>query len=233
LPKVSKEYLDSRRSEILEAALACFSRDGFHRTTMQDIVRQSGLSPGAIYNYFKSKKEIIEAVADKRQLTEKRVVMDAVKGGGTAGVLERLRDAFLDELDSPKERRRRRVSVQLWAEAQRNPSIRRVVQRSFEEPRRLISDVLASAQMRGEIAKCFDSYALASFLIATFHGLVLQREWVDGFSAEPHKVLLNALLRAVGESAHVEKAAFGKRSKKTLRLSHNQEIPLDFCRRRI
>ena len=217
MPKVSKEYLDSRRSEILEAALVCFSRDGFHRTTMQDIVRQSGLSPGAIYNYFKSKEEIIEAVANERQLTEKRLVMDAVEEGGAAGVLERLRDAFLDELDSPKERRRRRVSVQLWAEAQRNPGIRRIVQRSFEEPRKLISEVLASAQMRGEIAKCFDSDALASFLIATFHGLVLQREWDDRFTAEPHKMLLNALLRAVSESTHVEKAAVGKRSRRILR----------------
>jgi len=184
---------------------------------MQDIVRQSGLSPGAIYNYFKSKEEIIEAVANERQLTEKRLVMDAVEEGGAAGVLERLRDAFLDELDSPKERRRRRVSVQLWAEAQRNPGIRRIVQRSFEEPRKLISEVLASAQMRGEIAKCFDSDALASFLIATFHGLVLQREWDDRFTAEPHKMLLNALLRAVSESTHVEKAAVGKRSRRILR----------------
>jgi hypothetical protein len=33
-----------------------FSRDGFHCTTMQDIVPESGLSPGAIYNYFKSKE---------------------------------------------------------------------------------------------------------------------------------------------------------------------------------
>jgi AcrR family transcriptional regulator len=43
MPKVSQKYLDARRSEILDAAIVCFSRDGFHRATMQDIVRQSGL----------------------------------------------------------------------------------------------------------------------------------------------------------------------------------------------
>ena len=217
MPKVSKKYLDARRSEILEAALTCFSREGFHRTTMQDIVRQSGLSPGAIYNYFKSKEEIIEAVANERQLTEKRLVMDAVGASAGVGVLERIRDAFLDELDSPKERRQRRVSVQLWAEAQRNPEIRRVVQRSFEEPRKLISQVLASSQKRGEIAARFDPDVLASFLIATFHGLVLQREWDERFAAEPHKVLLNSLLDAVGKSTDAEKAAFGQRTKNVSR----------------
>jgi TetR/AcrR family transcriptional regulator, transcriptional repressor of aconitase len=197
LPKVSQKYLDSRRSEILDAALVCFSNDGFHRTTMQDIVRQSGLSPGAIYNYFKSKEEIVEAIAGQRQLKEKYFVMDAIGAGPDDAALERLRDAFLDELDEPKERLRRRVSVQLWAEAQRNPDIRRLVRRSFEEPRKLICAALAAAQVQGAIAEGVDPDALACFLIAAFHGLVLQREWDDDFSVKPHQALLDLLLRAI------------------------------------
>jgi AcrR family transcriptional regulator len=196
LPKVSKEYLASRREEILDAALVCFSRDGFHRTTMQDIVRESGLSPGAIYNYFKSKEEIVEAIATQRQVKERRLLRDAVETGPADTTLQRVRDAFLDELNNPKERLRRRVSVQLWAEAQRNPNIRRMVRRSFEEPRKLISEVLSAAQKEGAIAGSIDPNALASFLIAVFHGLVLQREWDDRFSAEPHKALLDLLLQA-------------------------------------
>jgi TetR/AcrR family transcriptional regulator, transcriptional repressor of aconitase len=196
LPKVSKEYLASRREEILDAALRCFSRDGFHRTTMQDIVRESGLSPGAIYNYFKSKEEIVEAIANQRQAKEKQLLRDAVETGPADGALERIRDAFLDELNNPKERLRRRVSVQLWAEAQRNHNIRRLVRRSFEEPRKLISEILSTAQTEGTIATSIDPDALASFLIAAFHGLVLQREWDDKFSSESHKAIFNLLLEA-------------------------------------
>ncbi len=48
MPKVSQAHLDARRSQILAAAVACFARKGLHRTTMQDIVTQSQLSPGAI-----------------------------------------------------------------------------------------------------------------------------------------------------------------------------------------
>lgn len=232
MPKVSKEYLASRRSEILDAALVCFSRDGFHRTTMQDIVRQSGLSPGAIYNYFKSKEEIVEAVASRRQVKEKRLITDAIETGPADQALERLRNAFLDELDNSKERLRRRVSVQLWAEAQRDPNIRRLVRRSFEEPRKLISEVLAAARTRGEIAEEVDTDALACFLIAAFHGLVLQREWDEGFSVVPHKALLNALLRAVSASTntsnvakHKETASSGEtgdlRIKKVPKLVHS------------
>lgn len=196
MPKVSKEYLTSRREEILDAALVCFSRDGFHRTTMRDIVSESGLSPGAIYNYFKSKEEIVEAIASQRQTKEKRLVRDAIEAGPPGNSLLRIRDAFLDELNSPKERLRRRVSVQLWAEAQRDPNIRKLVRRSFEEPRKLIFEVLSAAQKEGALATSIDLDALASFLIAAFHGLVLQREWDDRFSPDSHKAMFNLLLAA-------------------------------------
>ncbi len=202
MPKVSTEYLASRREEILDAALVCFSRDGFHRTTMQDIVRESGLSPGAIYNYFKSKEEIVEGIANQRQAKESQLLKNAVEAGPANMALQRVRDAFLGELNNPKERLRRRVSVQLWAEAQRNPKIRRVVRRSFEQPRKLISEVLSASQKEGTISDSIDPDALASFLVAAFHGLVLQREWNDRFSAEPHKTLFNLLLQAVNGPAN-------------------------------
>src|SRR5918992_5210095 len=63
MPKVSEEHLAARRRQILDAALVCFSRSGFHRTSMQQIFEESGLSPGAVYRYFKSKDQIVEAIA--------------------------------------------------------------------------------------------------------------------------------------------------------------------------
>jgi len=199
VPKVSLEYLAARRSEILDAAIVCISREGFHRTTMKDIVRESRLSPGAIYNYFQSKQEIIEAIAARRQAKERELMLEAIDDGPATEALRRVGDAFLDELENTKERLRRRVSVQLWAEAQRSPEVRKIVRRSFEEPRKLLSGVLLEAQRQGAIAKWADVDALASFVIATFHGLVLQREWDSCFSIEPYKRLLDLLLKSVAE----------------------------------
>ncbi|MER6716137.1 MULTISPECIES: TetR/AcrR family transcriptional regulator [unclassified Streptomyces] len=58
--------LSARRTQILDAATSVFAGLGYHGSRMDDIVRASGLSKGAIYWYFKSKEEI--AVELVRQL---------------------------------------------------------------------------------------------------------------------------------------------------------------------
>src|SRR5580704_18310632 len=177
MPKVSQAYLDQRRGEILDAAINRFSREGFHRTTMAEIVKESELSPGAIYNYFESKEEIIEAIAEERREVEEALVAEATQAGTVVEALRRLRDGFFGDLKTPKERLRRRLSIQLWAEAQRNPRILRLVRGSFEGPLKTLSGILSEAQRRGEISGKVDAQATARFLIGAFHGLVLQVEW--------------------------------------------------------
>src|SRR6202453_5230193 len=70
MPKISTQQREARREQILAAALKCFSRDGFHQPTMADIVRQSGLSQGTLYLYFKSKDDLIASIADDRHRRE-------------------------------------------------------------------------------------------------------------------------------------------------------------------
>ena len=60
-PDVSTE----RKNQILDTATAVFARRGFHQARMDDIVQESGLSKGAIYWYFKSKDDIILALAQR------------------------------------------------------------------------------------------------------------------------------------------------------------------------
>jgi AcrR family transcriptional regulator len=50
---------ERRRTEILEAALRCFDRQGIHATTIKDIRAESGASIGSIYHQFESKDEIL------------------------------------------------------------------------------------------------------------------------------------------------------------------------------
>jgi TetR/AcrR family transcriptional regulator, transcriptional repressor of aconitase len=197
MPKVSQAYLDARRRHILDAAVTCFARAGFHRATMQDIVAQSNLSPGAIYNYFTGKEEIIEAIADERHAREQAFIAEAQKQSNVADALTHIRDAFFSELHDPQERQRRRVGIQLWAEAQRNPKIRKLVRRGVDQPRKLLSALIATGQRRKEIPRDLDPDATARFMIAVFHGFVLQLDWDNQAAVEPYIALLDTLLRRV------------------------------------
>jgi AcrR family transcriptional regulator len=48
MPRVSAAHEQGVRDRIVSAALRVFGEDGFHGATMQDVVRESGLSIGAI-----------------------------------------------------------------------------------------------------------------------------------------------------------------------------------------
>jgi TetR/AcrR family transcriptional regulator, transcriptional repressor of aconitase len=202
MPKVSQSYLEARRSQILEAAVVCFSREGFHRTTMQDIVKQSRLSPGAIYNYFESKEEIIETIANERQAEERLLMSEARKKPDVASVLKRIRDAFFGELRNPEERLRRRVGIQLWAEAQRNPEILKIVRRGVNGPRELLRAIISDAQSRKEISDEVDPDAAARLMIAAFQGFVLQMEWDNQIKVEPYIRLLEIFLKSLSPSVN-------------------------------
>jgi AcrR family transcriptional regulator len=196
MPKVSQQYLQARSSEILDAAVVCFARSGFHKATMRDIVQESGLSAGAIYNLFSSKQEIIAAIAARRHNEEQRLFEEALQQATVARSLKAIRDHFLSELNSPKQRMRRRVTVQLWAEAQHESTLQRVARDTFAKPYRLLRDLLREGQRRGEIARQIDANAMARFVIAAFHGLVLQSEWNERLAIKPLLDIFDVLLVA-------------------------------------
>jgi TetR/AcrR family transcriptional regulator, transcriptional repressor of aconitase len=200
MPKVSQSYLDARRAQILDAAVLCFARQGFHRSTMQDIVRQSKLSPGAIYNYFSSKDEIIAAIAHDRHAKERALLAAAAKAPTLIGALEQIRDAFFGPLQDPQERLRRRVGIQFWAEAQRNPHILKLVRRGINQPLKILAALIAKAQRRSQLTKKVHPEALARLLVASFHGLVLQIEWDPSVSAQAYVDLLDEFVRSLSRS---------------------------------
>jgi TetR/AcrR family transcriptional repressor of uid operon len=65
MPKLKPDTQRARREHILDAAERCFARAGFHRTTMHDICKEAGVSPGALYVYFSSKEELIAGIAER------------------------------------------------------------------------------------------------------------------------------------------------------------------------
>lgn len=68
----------ANRKAILDAARAVFARIGYDAANIRDIIRETNLASGTFYNYFKSKEEVFEAIADD-SVQRFRPLLEAVR----------------------------------------------------------------------------------------------------------------------------------------------------------
>ncbi|ATY85364.1 TetR family transcriptional regulator [Kyrpidia spormannii] len=71
IPSAVKDpkLIETRRQQIVAAAVNLFVKKGFHGTTTREIARESGLSIGALYEYVESKEDVLYLVCDNIHTT--------------------------------------------------------------------------------------------------------------------------------------------------------------------
>ena len=177
MPKISEMKREERRRQILDAALSCFSKDGFHQTSMPDIVQQSGLSHGAVYVYFRSKEDIIVALAVDRHRQE--AVLNSLVNNSDDPLesLLALIRGYARSLAPSSGDDRRRVSINGWAEALRNERVKASVVEGVEAPIAVIAALAEQARRQGRLSAEIDAETLARTLVALFQGFMLQVAW--------------------------------------------------------
>ena len=63
MPKVTEEHKEARREQILEGAQRAFAQHGYEGATVARLEEETGLSRGAIFNYFESKEALFVELA--------------------------------------------------------------------------------------------------------------------------------------------------------------------------
>ena len=82
MPKLSSEAMAGRRAQIEDAARELFIKRGFHATSMRDIAAGAGSSLGNLYNYYRTKEDILESIIARYQKvidTRLRAIFDEVE----------------------------------------------------------------------------------------------------------------------------------------------------------
>jgi AcrR family transcriptional regulator len=195
MPKISDAKRQARQLQILDAATRCFARDGFHRTSMEDIVRESGLSPGAIYCYFRGKHEIVEAISVQRHARDSALLAEFVSAPRVSEALKNVGRALVVMLKEPKEKERRKVSIQFWAESLLDRRIRKVAERGIRQRDRL-TVALRDAQRNGELGRSVDVDAVSRVMLALLQGLILQQAWEPQLDIEGYVTTAVGLISA-------------------------------------
>ncbi|KQP21840.1 TetR family transcriptional regulator [Methylobacterium sp. Leaf102] len=178
----------ARREHILDAAEACFVRNGFHRTTMQDLAREAAMSPGNFYRYFESKEALILGWAERER--ERGVVL--VENLERAG--DR-RAAFLGVITQYFQRITREAAVlrlDIWSEATRNPAIAAMTKSADAEARDWFIETLAALATD----PAFDPHAVYAILDPLMKGLVVSRALIPGFDTAAAAAHLRATIEA-------------------------------------
>ena len=165
------ESSSDRRTQILDAALVCFAKRGFHQASMHDISAEAGISVGLIYRYFENKDAVISAMADRHKKEIHEVLERARQAPTLLESLEILFTAHCCE-DAPQV-----VSafvVDLYAEASRNPRVADLVRDVLQTAMNGVTDLIARSPEAESGAHGLKPHELAELIFAVSRGMLMR-----------------------------------------------------------
>ena len=140
MPQVPAEPSLDRRAQILDAAISCFAKRGFHPTSMHDISAEAGISVGLIYRYFQNKEAVIAAMADRHKKQIQEILERARQAPSLRESLETLFTAHCGETEPQVTAA---FVVDLFAEASRNQPVAELVRDVCEASMNGVTNLIA------------------------------------------------------------------------------------------
>jgi AcrR family transcriptional regulator len=158
-----------RRQEIMQAALACFARKGYHKTTMDDIVAESGLSKGTLYWYFKNKDDLFLSLVKSYFLNMGQDTEDVLEQHTTAShklraITQQTVQFFLETKEFFN------VFFEFWMQSALNEELNQLFSNILIQYREALATVITEGIEAGEF-KTVDAYQLAFPFMAVYDGL--------------------------------------------------------------
>ena len=180
MPKLSDQTRTRRRQHILTSAWSCFSRNGFHATSMDDVIAASGMSSSAVYRYFRSKDELIQATADEGLAKVRQIFIELLACESCPTPAQTLA-LLVGELESRVENSEydlSRIALQTWAEALRNPTLHERARVLYLETLDHIAELAGRWRDNGYLPAYSDTNAVAATLFSMMHGLIVMHHLV-------------------------------------------------------
>src|SRR5438105_4391233 len=140
MSQTQTDTLLDRPAQILDAAVVCFAKRGFHQASMHDISAEAGISVGLIYRYFQNKEAVISAMADRHKQEIQEILERARQAPNLRESLETLFTAHCGETEPQVTAA---FVVDLFAEASRNTHVAELVRGVCEASMNVVTDLIA------------------------------------------------------------------------------------------
>jgi len=155
-----REPPPDKRGRILSAAVRVFARRGYTGSRVSDIAEEAGVAYGLVYHYFENKEQILNEIFESNWGVLVKVIRQIHDGGGT------LRDKLSAVASFIVEVWRSHPAVVevLILEIVRSPKFLDAPRlKAFADVFRLLEDIVAEHQRRGEVREAVDP-RLAAFV---------------------------------------------------------------------
>ncbi len=198
MPKITDARKQEQRDRILRATIRTCAQHGFRGASMARIVKESGLSAGALYTYFSTKEELEAAAAEhflhsRSDALQSILAQDPLPAPGEA--LRTFLGTFpLELLDEG-------LLLQLWGEAVATDHLRETAQHFIlsltESMEEYLTAWLTSARGLDDDDAAARAASLAPAIVALSQGHIIRRAILGAEEKEPYldgvELLLSSL----------------------------------------
>lgn len=191
MPRLTTDRHALKRAHIIDSAEVCFARAGFHRTTMQDIARQSGMSAGALYVYFDSKEALIEGIVARDREDIAEILSDLGQSDDFFGAMEQAMQICV--IDRPPHKVG--LFVEIIAEAHRNQRVAQSLANCDRVLRAMLADLITRARNDGRLPPGLSADRLALVLAMLGDAIFVRRAGSPDFDAAAIAPLILAMAR--------------------------------------
>lgn len=173
-PRITEERWNETHQNILRTAERLFATKGFNGTSMNDIVKESGVSKGAIYNHFESKERLFLTLLDAQTAVglEQAGTLFSDDDTYTDKVKKLIHLTFGSSVSCPREMCM--MQIEFMVTASRLESLQGDMQRRYTAVFDFIVDIVEEGKKAGEFKQDLDSRSLVALVYATLDGLGYQ-----------------------------------------------------------
>jgi AcrR family transcriptional regulator len=198
MPRISEEYREARREQVLEAARACLQEQGLEAVSMETIIARSGLSTGAVYGYFKGKDEIISAAVTEGTRELARELIPILENPEPPPLPELMAQVLGTIAAFGQHKRgetdRLLVAVHGWSHSQSNPPLAAASRASYRNLQSLFALTVTRLQANGTLDAGVDAGDVAQLMTSICLGFVAQRAMTGKAEVAAHVNALKVLI---------------------------------------
>ena len=194
MPKVIPEYKEVAKDRIIKAAFKTFTKKGYHESTMDDIAKEVGVSKGALYQYFKNKKKLLNEIVLSYHTMFREVLRTSFEKPNSSAIAEEGSEALLK-----KYRLHHEMFFEIIAIASHDEEIKKSLRNEYEKDIKLIEEYFLKQEKNGKLSPKIEANTLAQLYIAVYVGMAMKVIMGDD-SVEIHRVWSKAIADMMSSS---------------------------------